>query len=313
MSASISTLLQPILIAGPTASGKSALAMSIAERVGGLIINADSMQIYRELRILTARPSDDDEARIAHRLYGIVPASDAYSVGRYVADVEAVLAEAVTLNLRPIIVGGTGLYFKALLDGLSPIPPIPPDVRLHWRLRGEVVGAAGLWPLLQARDPAMAARLAANDTQRIVRALEVIDATGRSLASWQAEPGRAVIDPTRAVCIALAPEPGVLKARAEQRLDAMIGAGGVEEASQIASLGLDTALPAMRAIGVAPFARASRGEVTVAAALDQAKAETRQYIKRQSTWMRRHMIAWNSISAQEAEIKLARSLAFIRY
>ncbi len=298
MSIAVPIELQPILIAGPTASGKSALALALAERLGGVVINADSMQIYRELRILTARPSAADEARAPHRLYGFVAARDAYSVGRYVADVEAVLAEAVTLNLRPIIVGGTGLYFKALLDGLSPIPPIPPGVRLHWRLRGEVEGAAGLWPLLQARDPVMAARLSANDTQRIVRALEVIDATGRSLASWHAEPGRAVIDPTRAICIALNVEPAVLKLRAEQRLEAMVAAGGIAEAGHIASLGLDAALPAMRAIGVAPFARVASGEASVAVALEQAKIETRQYIKRQSTWMRRHMVSWNSISAQ---------------
>jgi tRNA dimethylallyltransferase len=174
--------LAPILIAGPTASGKSALAIAIAEHVGGVIINADSMQVYRELRVLTARPSPEDEARIPHRLYGFVPAAEAYSTGRFVSDATAAIAKAREESRRPVIVGGTGLYFKALLEGLSPIPPIDPSIRDHWRAEAERRGAADLYRELSSRDAPMAARLARSDTQRIVRALGW---SSRPAARWR--------------------------------------------------------------------------------------------------------------------------------
>jgi tRNA dimethylallyltransferase len=166
--------MKPVLIAGPTASGKSALALALAERLGGVVINADSMQVYSELRILTARPSPEDEARAPHRLYGHVPACEAYSVGRYVADAAAAIAAAAAEGLRPIIVGGTGLYFKALTEGLSPIPPVPDDIRQKWRALANEQGANALWMALKDKDPGMALRLDPNDSQRIVRALEVV-------------------------------------------------------------------------------------------------------------------------------------------
>ena len=175
----------PILIAGPTASGKSALALELAERHGGVVINADSMQVYAELPILSARPTGEDEAQAPHRLYGHVSARVPYSVARWLEDVAAVLAEAIADGRRPILVGGTGLYFKALTEGLSPLPKVPADIRARWRETAQRSAPEMLYELLRKRDPAMAHRLAPGDVQRVTRALEVIDATGRSLADWQ--------------------------------------------------------------------------------------------------------------------------------
>ena len=188
-----------ILIAGPTASGKSALALAIAERVGGVIINADSMQVYRELRILSARPTPEEEKRVPHKLYGFVPASEAYSAGRFVRDAAEAIAAARSEGRRPIIVGGTGLYFKALLEGLSPIPRIDDAIRDHWRSEAARRGAAALHRELAQRDATMAARLAPADTQRVVRALEVLEQTGRSLAEWQMDRSPPVVDEAQTV------------------------------------------------------------------------------------------------------------------
>ena len=182
-----------ILIAGPTASGKSGLAMALAERLGGTVINADSMQVYRDLRILTARPTPEDEARVPHALYGFVSGAEAYSAGRYAVDVASAIAEARAAGRVPIVVGGTGLYFKVLLEGLSPVPPADPQVRDFWRAQARVRPASELHALLAARDPETAARLMPTDPQRIVRALEVLESTGRSLADWQRAPGRPVL------------------------------------------------------------------------------------------------------------------------
>ena len=285
----------PILIAGPTASGKSALALALAERFGGTVINADSMQVYRELKILSARPPPEDEARVPHTLYGFGPASEAYSTGRFVTDAARAIAGAQTAGRRPIIVGGTGLYFKALLEGLSPVPPIPDDIRQHWRGLEAQHGAYALWTALKDNDPEMALRLDPNDGQRIVRALEVRQATGRSLAEWQRLPGTPVIDAAAAVKLVVLPMRAVLYGRADQRFDAMMAAGALDEARALNALDLDPALPAMRAVGVGPLIAAVRGEIATADAVTQSKTETRQYIKRQETWLRRHMIAWNVI------------------
>jgi len=301
----------PILIAGPTASGKSALALAIAEHVGGVIVNADSMQVYRELRILTARPSQEDEARVPHALYGFAPAAEAYSAGRFVADVADVLAKAKQAGQRPVIVGGTGLYFKALLEGLSPIPAVDPAIREHWRAEAEKRGAADLHRELAARDARMAERLAPGDTQRIVRALEVIEQTGQSLAVWQQVRGIPVIDEVRAIRLLLTLDRAELHAQADARFDRMIAAGALEEASALAALQLNLELPAMRAIGVRPLLSAIRGETTLEDAADAAKAETRQYIKRQETWTRRNMISWKSISKQYMKRNISDIFAFI--
>ncbi|AGK58353.1 tRNA delta(2)-isopentenylpyrophosphate transferase [Hyphomicrobium denitrificans 1NES1] len=301
----------PVLIAGPTASGKSALALAIAEYVGGVIINADSMQVYRELSILTARPQPDVEARVPHMLYGFVPAAAAYSTGRFIADVTDAIAKAREAGQRPVIVGGTGLYFKALIEGLSPIPPIDPEIREHWRAEAERRGAADLHGELMARDAQMAERLASADTQRIVRALEVLEQTGRSLAHWQKVRGVPVVNEAEAVRFLVTLDRAELYARADTRFDRMIAAGAIEEVRALAALGLDPDLPAMRAIGVRPLLSVVKGESALGAAAEAAKAETRQYIKRQETWHRRYMISWKHVTKQYMESQSRDIFAFI--
>lgn len=283
-----------ILIAGPTASGKSALALALARRTGGLIVNADAMQVYAELSVLTARPNAADLAAAPHRLYGYVPAREASSAARWVEDCRAMLEEAAQRGVPAIVVGGTGLYFEALVNGLSPVPPVPEAVRAFWRAQGQARAAAELHALLAARDPVMAARLRSGDSQRIVRALEVLEATGRSLAEWQAIPPEVpvhVIGPR----IVVVPERGWLGARIAARLDAMAAAGGLEEAAAFDALGLDDSLPATRAIGVKPLILAARGEMSLDAALEQAAIDTRRYAKRQDTWFRNRMAGWQRL------------------
>ena len=303
--------LKPILIAGPTASGKSALAMSIARYYGGTIINADSMQVYSDLRILTARPSASDEAAVPHALYGFVLASEAYSVGRFVTDAALAISSSQRLGRRPILVGGTGLYFKALLEGLSPIPQVPEVVRAFWRSKAEQVAPDELHAELARRDPAAAARLAQTDSQRLVRALEVFEATGRSVVEWQQERGVPVLDAADTIRIRVAGERGDLHARADSRFDKMVELGALEEASRLAASNLDPGLPAMRAIGVAPLIKVVRHELPLSAALETAKAETRQYIKRQETWARRYMISWQPYDMKYLESHASKIIALI--
>jgi tRNA dimethylallyltransferase len=288
----------PILIAGPTASGKSALALKIAEACGGVVINADSMQVYAELGILSARPSAEDEARVPHRLYGHVPASEPYSVARWLEDVASVLAEATASGRRPIIVGGTGLYFQALTEGLSPLPPIPDDLREHWRSLSQQVQPAVLHAMLRARDPVMADRLAPSDAQRITRALEVVEATGRSLAEWQKVRCRPLVDRATAECWLVSRPRDELHRRCDQRFDLMIQAGALQEVNALMQLGLAPQLPAMRALGVRPLAAHLQGRLSLGAAIARAKIETRQYVKRQETWARRQMPDWRSYEAK---------------
>jgi tRNA dimethylallyltransferase len=291
----------PILIAGPTASGKSALALALAERLGGTVINADAMQVYRELRVLTARPDADDERRAPHRLYGHVPGAEAYSAARYAAEARAAIAAAEEAGSLPIVVGGTGLYFKALTEGLSPIPPIPDEIRARWRACAGEEGAAALHAILAERDPEMAARLRPTDPQRLVRALEVLEATGTSLARWQEEPGEPVVRVEDGRAVVVAPERDVLRQRIDARFDRMMAHGAVEEVRALLQLALSPELPVMRALGVGPLARLIAGEASPAEAGEAAKAETRQYAKRQLTWLRRNMNAWKLIDTQEME------------
>lgn len=291
----------PILIAGPTASGKSALALSLAERIGGVVINADSMQVYSELEILTARPTAADLARAPHALYGFVSARDAYSVGRFVVDARRAIEDAAARGLRPIFVGGTGLYFKALLDGLAPVPPVAESIRSHWRAEAERLGARQLHAHLAEKDPEMAARLRPSDTQRIVRALEVLDSSGRSLAVWQEMREPPLIDEARTIRFALAPARAELHARVDARFDQMIALGALDEAARLDAMQLAVDLPAMRAIGVAPLIAAVNRKLPLEAAIGEAKAQTRQYIKRQETWLKRNMISWTNVKTKEKE------------
>lgn len=291
---------RPILIAGPTASGKSALALAIAERVGGVIINADSMQVYRELHVLTARPSSADEQRVPHRLYGHVSVLAPYSVARWLADVEGVLAEVGAKGLRPIIVGGTGLYFKALTEGLSPLPDIPDPIRRHWRSFARQSPAGALHDELQQRDAIMADRLSPHDIQRITRALEVIDATGRSLADWQACPGTPLILPDGAIKLRVDRARFDLQTRADQRFDTMIAEGAIDEVRAVMALSPSPEAPALHALGFNPIAEMLAGRLVLEAAAGMSRIATRQYIKRQQTWLNRHMISWTSVILQDS-------------
>lgn len=302
---------RPILIAGPTASGKSGLALALAERLGGAVINADSMQVYRELSILTARPTPGDEARAPHALYGFVSGAEAYSAGRYAADAAAAIAAARAEGRAPIVVGGTGLYFKALLEGLSPVPTADPEVRAFWRAEAARRPSPELHALLAGRDPEMAARLMPTDPQRIVRALEVLESTGRSLAAWQREPGRPVLAEAETVRLLLLPDRQVQGAGIDARFDAMLAAGALEEVRALIGRGFCAGLPITRALGVAPLAAHLRGSLALEEAAAVAKAETRRYAKRQLTWLTRKMIAWRMASEQYLERLLAGDLSFI--
>jgi tRNA dimethylallyltransferase len=303
-----------ILIAGPTAAGKSSLALALAERLGGTVINADSMQVYRELRILTARPGPDEERRAPHALYGFVSGAEAYSAGRYGVDAARAIAEARAAGRVPIVVGGTGLYFKALLEGLSPVPPADPQVRAFWRAQARERPAPELHALLATRDPETAARLMPTDPQRIVRALEVLESTGRSLASFQREPGTPVLLEHESVKLLLMPFDRIAHGAAiDARFDDMMAAGALEEVRALLACGYSTELPVMRATGVAPLAAHLAGSLPLEEAVSTAKKETRQYAKRQRTWLRRNMIAWNVIISQETKQMTAYALSFIDY
>jgi tRNA dimethylallyltransferase len=292
-----------VLIAGPTASGKSAAALELAERLRGTIVNADSMQVYRELAVLTARPSAADMAGAPHRLYGMVSAAEAYSVGRWLEDTACAFAEASGVGRVPILVGGTGLYFKALIEGLAPVPDVPPEIREHWRDRAEALGAEQLHRELAARDPAMAARLKSTDPQRMVRALEVIDATGVSLAEWQGASAKPMLPPEGVVRVVVAPERERLYAAIDTRFESMIGQGALDEVKALIALGLDPGLPAMRAHGVRELGAYLAGASSLDEAVAKAKTETRRYAKRQMTWARRFMADWDWVPDAAAAIE----------
>ncbi len=281
-----------VLIAGPTASGKSAAALALAARFGGTVINADSMQVYRELAVLTARPGPADLAAAPHRLYGTVAAAEAYSVGRWLADVAACLEEAEREARLPILVGGTGLYFKALTEGLAPVPDIPEELRRFWREEADRLGGEGLYQALAARDPAIAARLRPSDPQRVLRALEVIDATGVSLGEWQGASAAPLLASADALKLVLAPERAPLYAAIDARFDRMLTSGALDEVRALMAQGLDDGLPAMRAHGVRELGAYLRGEASLEQAAVKAKTESRRYAKRQMTWARRYMTDW---------------------
>jgi len=302
---------RPILIAGPTASGKSALALAITRRVGGVIINADSMQVYRELSLITARPSASEMAEVPHRLYGHVAGRDGYSGQRVVEEAGREIDAAETDGLVPIIVGGTGLYFRALTDGLSPIPDIPEEIRTHWRGVAGEVPAPELHAMLETRDPAAAARLRPTDRQRLTRALEVFEATGRSIVDWQAAPGQPVVGPGGAVRLVVMPDREVLNRRCDDRFDAMMSAGALDEIDRFVGAGIPRDRPVWGALGVVPLARQLAGEITLADAVTLSKTETRQFAKRQMTWLKRFMISWNNVQLKYSERNLGCDDSFI--
>jgi len=286
-----------VLIAGPTASGKSALALALARRHGGVVINADSMQVYRELRILSARPDPDEEAEVPHALYGHVAASERYSVARWREDAKGALEAAWRDDALPIVIGGTGLYFKALTEGLSAIPPIPADLRAAIEARADAEGVPALHAALLRLDPDSASRLAPLDRTRVTRALEVVEATGRSIGEWQRETGAPpLVDAASARRIVLEPDRAVLYERIGRRLDTMVERGGIAEAEALIAHGLNPALPAMKAIGIREFGAHLAGELSLDEAIERAKMETRRYAKRQGTWFRNQMADWERLA-----------------
>jgi tRNA dimethylallyltransferase len=290
-----------ILIAGPTTSGKSALALALAEKLGGSVINADSMQVYGGLRVITARPTAAEEARAPHRLYGHVDAAENYSVGRWCVDAGAALGETQRAGRLPILVGGTGLYFKALTQGLAAVPPIPPEIRATVRSRLAMEGAAALHAELAQRDPATAARLMPGDRARVTRALEVMLATGRSLTDWHRDGMPAAIDAADVLKIFLAVDRAELYRRIDARFDAMLTSGALDEVGALAARKLDPTLPAMKAHGVPWLIRHLAGEITLAEAAEGGKRDTRRYTKRQGTWFRHQLPDWEWVAAEEAE------------
>jgi tRNA dimethylallyltransferase len=290
-------MIRALLIAGPTASGKSALAIELARRTGGVIVNADSMQVYRDLRIITARPAEEEERAFPHRMYGHVDAAENYSAGRWVVDAEKTLRELEAEKRLPIFVGGTGLYFRALTQGLSDMPPVPASVRA--KVRGRAQGVAT--PDLHARlDPAMAKKLRPSDRQRIIRALEVYEGTGRSLAEWQRNPRKPFLDPKQTAGVFLSVDRKELHARINGRFDKMLEEGALEEVRKLAARRLDPALPAMKAHGVPWLIKHLCGEISLEEAAEGGKADTRKYAKRQETWFRHQMPDFKWKGAEEA-------------
>ena len=287
-----------VLIAGPTASGKSAAALALAETVGGAIINADSMQVYREAPILTAQPAD--QRHVPHFLYGHVGVSEVYSVGRYAEDAAAVLGQVRAQNKLPIFVGGTGLYFMALTDGLAQIPPTPPEVRQSARARLAEIGVAALHAELTALDPRTASALRPSDPQRVLRAYEVFEATGRPLVEWQQSPSQPVLKDLRLAKFLLDPPREVLRARIAARFEAMVEEGGLAEAMALKNL--DPALPAAKLLGLRPLIALGEGQLSRAEALFQAITATRQFAKRQTTWFRHRMPEYVRIDHYESNI-----------
>jgi len=275
-----------ILIAGPTASGKTGLAIEIAKHNNAVIINTDSMQVYRELRIITARPSGEEEAAAPHHLFGYRSGREAFSVAGWLEDVAPLLRQFHLENRKVIFVGGTGLYFNALTGGLSPMPDIRPEIRAKWR------ASVGLSPpqlhrQLSALDPVAARQLKTSDRQRILRALEVVESTGKSILHWQDEQGVPLLDHTRRIRRLLKiPDRQLLHERINNRFELMVEEGGLEEVGNLLSLDLDPSLPILKAIGVPQLAAHLNGEISLEGAVEKAKAATRQYAKRQSTWFR---------------------------
>ena len=300
-----------VIIAGPTASGKSALALDAAEEFTGTVINADSMQVYRELRVLTARPTDGDEARVPHRLFGALPVTEACSAGRWLGMARAEIEAARGAGRLPILVGGTGLYLKALTDGLAPVPGIPQGIRsearrLHARLGGEAFRAE-----LAKVDAEAARRLEAGDSQRLIRAFEVVRATGRPLADWQRQGAGGAATDARFATIVLAPPRDALYAAIDARLDTMIEEGALDEVAALDRLGLDAGLPAAKAVGVPELRRHLRGEITLDEALESAKRASRNFAKRQLTWLRHQMPGAHVVPAQYSESLRPKIFSFI--
>ncbi|SIQ25817.1 tRNA dimethylallyltransferase [Bosea sp. TND4EK4] len=292
--------IRAVLIAGPTASGKSALAMALARAFGGVVVNADSMQVYRDLRILSARPTPEEEAAVPHRLYGHVDGAVNSSAMRYAADVAALLPQLRKEGLLPIFVGGTGLYFKALTEGFSAMPPVPDEVRAAFRERADGAATEALHAELAVRDPTMAERLRPSDRMRIMRAIEVHLATGRSLASFQGEREPGPLSGAGTLRLFVSPERERVRAAIDRRFEAMIDQGALAEVERLKARGLDPLLPIMRAHGVPGLIAHLDGTLSLEEAIRLGQADTRAYAKRQVTWFRHQMEGWQAVAPEVA-------------
>lgn len=289
-----------ILIAGPTASGKSGIALDLAERINGAIINTDSMQIYRDLSILTARPTSDEMRDVPHLLYGVLDAAEICSAGKWLAMAEEAYAAVQAQGRVPIFVGGTGLYFRALTEGLAPVPDIPPEILQNAIALRDELGAQAFFDELSARDRDTASQLRVSDTQRVLRAWSVLEATGRSLWDWQKMTAPAFL-PDPAHRIVLEPGRDWLYGRINRRFDEMLTLGVLDEVRVLASRDLSPRLPAMRALGVPHLMAHFKGELSLADAAEKAKTASRRYAKRQMTWFRNQMITWDHVFEQDSE------------
>jgi tRNA dimethylallyltransferase len=283
------------MIAGPTASGKSAYALALAERTGAEIVNADSMQIYAGLRVLTAAPSPEEEARVPHHLFGVADAAQGWSVGRWQTAAIRTLHDIASRGRPAIVVGGTGLYFRALTHGLADVPPVPESQREISGLLYAAQGEAAFRDQLRPLDPAAEARIESGDRQRLVRAHAVAVATGRALSDWQADT-RPVLQPGEWSGLVLDPPRAQLYDRCDTRLGAMVQNGALGEVAAMEARGLDPALPALKAVGYRELAAHLRGETSLDQALDAARQETRRYAKRQLTWFRNQTPDWSRLA-----------------
>jgi len=299
-----------VLIMGPTASGKSALALALAERIDGEIINADSMQVYRDFRILTARPSPAEEAEAPHHLYGHIDAAERYSTGRWLTDALAKIADIRARNRTPILAGGTGLYFKALTQGLAEMPNIDPELRAALADGVAKEGAAALHAKLAGLDPLVAARLEPNDAPRIIRALEVFETTGESIASFQANT-KPALEPDEWRGLALMPDRETLYASINARFEHMLEQGALDEVRAFAARNLDSTLPAIKAHGAPALGAYLRGDLTLAQATEIGQRDTRRYAKRQFTWIANQMPDWPRATDPGIASRLSQALALL--
>jgi tRNA dimethylallyltransferase len=283
---------RPVLIAGPTASGKSALALAVAERDGGCVINADASQVYACWRVLTARPDDAELARAPHALYGHVACSTRYSVGDWLRDVVPAIERARSAGLRPIVVGGTGLYFHALTEGLAAIPEVPPELRARSEA---MLDAGGLAEMVAALDAETRARIDLRNPRRVQRAWEVLASTGRGLAHWQEVPHRPAVPRDAAVRVVLDPDISILNHNIKARFERMLQAGALHEVRGFRDAGFDPQSPAGRVLGVAQLLAHLDGPLDRDAAASAAVTATRQFAKRQRTWFRNRMADWTRV------------------
>ena len=300
----------PIVI-GPTASGKSALALRMAEEFDGTVINADSMQVYRDLHIITARPDAAEEARAPHRLYGVLDGAEVCTAARWREMAVSEIQAALGAGRMPILCGGTGFYIKALVEGLSPLPDIPDDVRSAARREVEEAGAVAAWETLEEFDPDWARRIEPTDRQRIARGIEVFRATGRPLSEWQATPPEGPPPGMSFRVIAIRPDRDTLYRRCDLRFDRMVADGGLDEVRTLLARDLSHDLPVMKALGVPELAAFVRGEVPLADAVESAKGSTRRYAKRQVTWLKSQIVSNLTLESQYSESVWAEIFSFI--